>query len=295
MSKKAFLFPGQGAQFVGMGKDLCDHPEVRRLYKRANEILGFDISNLCFTGPETELNKTDISQPAILVTSLAMLEVYKEKPDYAEPDAAAGLSLGEYTALVAVGALSFDDAVHLVERRGTFMQKACEVVPGGMASVIGFNKEAIKNICASVGGIVVIANLNGPQVVISGENNALAEATAKIKAAGAKRVIPLKVAGAFHSPLMEVAEKKLREELEKINIQTPRRPVISNVTAGYVRTPDEIKTCLARQVTSPVLWEDSMRRLIAEGFSDFYEIGPGNVLTSLMQRIESSVKCHPCS
>lgn len=312
--KTAFLFPGQGAQFVGMGKDLYDnYPVARRMFDKANEIVGFDIAKICFEGPDTELNKTNICQPAILIMSLAALETLRANPPRCESGlrftpqsaihnlqslhASAGLSLGEYTALAVNGALSFEDAVHIVERRGTFMQEACERHPSGMVSIIGLERAKVEEICkaaAGKGGVVNVANLNSPgQIAISGDNESLKTASEMAKAAGARKVIPLKVAGAFHSALMKSAEDKLRIELDKIKINTITKPVVSNVTADYVRTPDEIKSCLARQVTSPVLWEDSMRRLVKEGVKEFYEIGPGNVLSGLMQRIDSTVTCLP--
>lgn len=291
--KTALLFPGQGAQFVGMGKDIAqNHPTARKLFARANQIIGFDLAKLCFEGPEDELNKTNICQPAILVMSLVALEVLKEQSKLPKFDALAGLSLGEYTALAAGGTLTFDDAVRIVERRGTFMQEACNQHPSGMAAVMGIPPDKIKEVLAKVNGVIGIANLNTPgQVVISGDNKAIEEASAKLKEAGAKKVIPLKVAGAFHSPLMKSAEDKLKIELQKINIKPPTAPIISNVTADYVTDPARIKDNLSRQVVSSVLWEASMRKLIQDGFKTFYEIGPGNTLTGMMQRIDSTVQC----
>jgi [acyl-carrier-protein] S-malonyltransferase len=290
--KTALLFPGQGAQFVGMGKRLFEQePRAKELYQRANSIFGFDIAKICFEGPEVELNKTSICQPAILLHSLVAMAIMKEKGELPEWSASAGLSLGEYTALVAAEALSFDDALRLVERRGTFMQEDCDKVKSTMASVVGLDRQKINEVCSAVGGIVGIANLNSPdQIVISGEFNAVQQANEKLTQAGAKRVIPLKVAGAFHSPLMKSAQDKLKIELTKVNIKTPIKDVISNVTADYARTPEQIRDNLSRQVASPVLWADSMQKLINDGYDTFYEIGPGKVLAGLMRRINATVK-----
>ncbi|MEK7309745.1 MAG: ACP S-malonyltransferase [Planctomycetota bacterium] len=289
--KTALLFPGQGAQMVGMGKKLYEQEtRAKELFQRANTILGFDLAKICFEGSQDELNKTNICQPAILVTSLVAFYVMQEKGQLPDWSASAGLSLGEYTALVVAGALSFDDAVRLVERRGAFMQQDCDKTKSTMASVLGLDREKIQGVCTAVGGIVGIANINSvDQIVISGELNAVQQASAKLTEAGAKRVIPLKVAGAFHSPLMKPAQDKLKTELVKVNIKTPVKDVISNVTADYVRSPEQIRDNLSRQVASPVLWADSMQKLVNDGYDNFYEIGPGKVLSGLIKKVSDKV------
>ena len=291
--KTALLFPGQGAQFVGMGQVLYEqHSIAREFYDKADRILGFPLTKFCFTGPEEELNKTNICQPALLVTSYVAMKVLKFAGGLPEWNCAAGLSLGEYTALAVSGALSFEDAIRIVERRGAFMQEDCNKVRSTMASVTGgLDRKKIEEVLATINGIVVVANLNSPgQIVISGEVGAIQQASEKLVQAGARKVTVLKVAGAFHSPLMKTAETRLGAELAKINIKMPTNAVISNVTADYVKTPEEIRNNLSRQVSNPVLWADSMQRLINDGFDNFYEIGPGKVLSGLMLRINPKMK-----
>ncbi|OHB71398.1 MAG: [acyl-carrier-protein] S-malonyltransferase [Planctomycetes bacterium RBG_16_43_13] len=298
MKRCAFLFPGQGAQYVGMGKDFYDKLQsVRDLYKRASEILGFDIAQLCFEGPQETLNKTDICQPALLVTSIATLEFYKTNVDISTLNCsfAAGLSLGEHTALAFAGAIKFEDAVGLVKKRGQFMQEACDAVKSSMVSILGLDREKVKVACDSVSsiGIVTIANINCPgQIVISGDDKALAAASEKCKELGARRAIPLQVAGAYHSPLMKSAQDKLKLELAKVKITKPTMPVIANVSAKPVTEPEEIKTALSTQVVNSVLWEDSMRYMIGQGITAFYEFGPGRVLTGLAKKITPDLELH---
>ena len=281
-----FLFPGQGAQYVGMGRSLCERfPAARAVFDRANKLLGFDLAKICFDGPAEELTKTDISQPAILTCSIAALAAMGNPP----AAAAAGLSLGEYTALVGAGAIDFDQAVPLVHDRGRYMQEACDLRPGTMASIIALDRAKVEQAIheASPAGTVAIANINCPgQIVISGEVAAVEKACEIAKQLGAKMAIKLNVAGAFHSPLMQPARVKLVERLRSVEIREPGFIVVSNVTGLPIQTPGEICDHLARQVTSPVLWEDSMRHLLGMGIREFAEIGPGKVLAGLMKRIE---------
>ena len=294
--KTAFLFPGQGAQYPGMGKDFYENfKEAREIFNHACEILGFDIIKLCFNGKQEELNKTSICQPAILVTSIAIFEVLKKNSIIQINDckAAAGLSLGEYTAHVSAGSIAFADAARLVHKRGLFMQEACDSNPGGMVSIIGLEDEKVEQICSEVEhiGIICAANYNCPgQVVLAGEKSVLEKASILAKERGAKMVIPLKVGGAFHSNLMSPASDKLSKELESTPISKPKVPIIANISAKYVTEPNEIKASLAKQLDSPVRWHQSMKILIQDGFNRFYEIGPGKSLSGLMKRIDASQK-----
>jgi [acyl-carrier-protein] S-malonyltransferase len=294
----AILFPGQGAQAVGMGKDVHDAlPAARDLFRQASDILGLDLAKLCFEGPQDQLTRTDVSQPAILVTSLALLEGVKaRRPEWlAEATATAGLSLGEYTALVFAGVLTFAEAVWLIQQRGKAMQDACAASPGGMASVLGLETAKVAEACAHAQqqglGVVIPANLNSPgQVVISGAKPAVEAAAAKAKELGARRALPLAVAGAFHSPLMAPAQAALKTALQDVLITPARIPVWSNVTAAPMREPAEIRRLLGEQVVSPVRWEEAMRAMAAAGVRRVVEVGPGTVLTGLMKKIDASVE-----
>ena len=292
MGKTAFLFPGQGAQFVGMGKDVAAAvPEAREVYERADRILGFGLSKICFEGPEDRLTATDISQPAIMVTSLAVLAAIRTTPagSQLKADAAAGLSLGEYTALVAAGAIEFDDAVRLTHLRGRFMQEACDAQGSGMVSLIGVDEAQAEKICAAArqAGIIWPANYNCPgQVVVSGVRAACEKAAAIAESMGAQRAVPLAVAGGFHSPLMTPAREKLAPELRGLRFQEPKFPVVANVTGDYYSGAAAAADLLTRQVDGAVRWQQGVQRLIADGFDRFVEIGPGRVLTGLLKRID---------
>jgi [acyl-carrier-protein] S-malonyltransferase len=293
--KNVLLFPGQGAQFVGMGKDLYEKFDyVRQIYDTADQIVGFKLSRICFEGPEDELTATRVSQPAIFVTSLAALEVFRRaKGGEDSVFATCGLSLGEYTALVFAGSISFEDALKVVQKRGQFMQEACDVSPGGMISVIGLSYEKVEEIVkkAAEKGVISPANYNSPaQIALSGDNSALEEASTLAKEAGAKRVVPLKVAGAFHSALMTPAARRLEPFLREAQIRRPEINFISNVTGKYASTGEEVGNNLIAQVDHPVLWSQSMELLLTEGVQKFCEIGPGNVLSGLLRRISDSAE-----
>ncbi|MBM4054492.1 MAG: ACP S-malonyltransferase [Planctomycetes bacterium] len=294
MRKTAFLFPGQGTQLVGMGKDFYrQYKDAREVFDQANDVLGFDLASLCFEGNQEELNKTSLCQPAILVTSFAILQVLKKSSFFETStcDAVAGLSLGEYTAHVAAGSLAFADAVKLVYKRGVYMQEACEMNPGGMVSVIGLDDAKIEQICDELKpfGVICAANYNSPgQVVISGETTMLEKAALLAKERGARMAIPLKVHGAFHSDLMSPASDKLSSELKSTAISRSKIPVVANIHADYVAEPEEIRMSLAKQLNSPVRWSQSMLKLIQDGISQFYEIGPGKTLSGLMKKIDAT-------
>lgn len=290
MSKTALLFAGQGAQTVGMGKDLAAAcPSARAWFDRANSALGYDLSSICFTGPETELIKTENAQPGIFLVSWVAFQLLKERVPALKFEATAGLSLGEFTALTAAGAMSFEDGLRIVRQRGRFMQEACDVTRGGMAAVIGLDEAPTREVCAEAG--VALANLNCPgQFVISGEADKIAKACELAKAKGAKGAIPLPVAGAYHSPLMAGAQPKLQAELAKVKLSSPTVPVVSNVTAKPHGNPGEISARLVEQVTSSVRWEESMRYLLAQGLTCFVELGPGTVLTGFMKRIDKTAQ-----
>ena len=288
MSKTALLFAGQGAQVAGMGNDLAEKfPSAKNWFDRANAALGYDLVNICFEGPEADLTKTENAQPGIFLVSWVAFQLLKEQVPSLKFEATAGLSLGEFTALTAAGAMSFEDGLRVVRARGQFMQEACDATRGGMAAIIGLDEAPTREVCAEAG--VVLANLNCPgQLVISGEAEKIAKACELAKAKGAKRALPLTVAGAYHSPLMASARPKLENELAKIKISSPVVPVISNVTAQAHGDATEISVRLVEQVTSSVLWENSMRYLLAQGFTRFIELGPGTALSGFMKRIDKS-------
>jgi [acyl-carrier-protein] S-malonyltransferase len=297
MSRLAFLFPGQGAQVVGMGKGAHDSlPAARALFDRARDVLGYSLAELCFDGPAEKLDSTVHSQPALFVCSLAALELLQQQsPDVvAACSATAGLSLGEYTALVFAGVLDFESGLRVVQERGAAMQAAADANPSGMSSLLGLEREQVQQICdqAREHDVLQIANLLCPgNIVVSGHKSACDRAGKLAEAAGAMKVIPLSVAGAFHTPLMESAVARLKNALATVSLKKPRIAVISNVDAQSHDDPEQIRDLLIQQVVRPVRWEDSMRNMLGQGVTKFYEIGPGKVLKGLLKRIDRKVEC----
>lgn len=284
---KAYVFPGQGAQFSGMGKELYESsPEAKALMDKANDILGFRITDIMFAGTDEELKATKVTQPAIFIHSVALALC---TPGLERPDMVGGHSLGEFSALVAAGAVSFEDGLKLVAVRANEMQKCCEKVPGTMAAIIGLPTEKVEEICGSIDGVVIPANYNcDGQIVISGEKDAVLAACEACKQAGAKRALPLAVSGAFHSPLMEPARAELAKAIEATEVRAPRCPIYQNVTALPETDPVRIKENLLKQLTSPVRWTQSVKNMLADGATEFTELGPGTVLQGLVKRISGA-------
>ena len=283
--KQAYVFPGQGAQFSGMGKDLYEmNAEAKALFDKANEILGFNISEIMFGGTADELKQTKVTQPAVFLHSVILAKVMN-----IQPAAVAGHSLGEFSALVAAGALSFEDGLRLVSKRAMAMQKCCESQPGGMAAILNLEDAVVEQVCGEIDGVVVAANYNCPgQLVISGADEAVNEACEKLKAAGAKRALRLPVGGAFHSPLMEAARAELEQAIAEVEFKTPVCPIYQNVDAMPQTDAEVIKANLIAQLTAPVRWTQIAKNMIADGVESFTELGPGNVLQGLIKKVDAN-------
>lgn len=285
--KKAYVFPGQGSQFTGMGKDLYENSErAKALFDKANEILGFSITDIMFEGSAEELKQTKVTQPAVFLHSVILAEVLG-----VEPQAVAGHSLGEFSALVVAGALSFEDGLRLVAKRAMAMQKCCEAQPGAMAAILALEDEVVEQICDQTEGVVVAANYNCPgQLVISGASESVDAACEKLKAAGARRALRLPVGGAFHSPLMEAAREELEQAIAEVEFHTPKCPIYQNVDAKPQSDPEQIKQNLIAQLTSPVRWTQIMREMVADGVDSFVELGPGAVLQGMIKKLGAQVE-----
>ncbi len=291
---KAYIFPGQGAQFVGMGKDLYENSDIgKKLFKQANEILGYNITDLMFEGTDEDLKQTKVTQPAIFLHSVILAKALGEK---FAPDMVAGHSLGEFSAIVAAGGLSFEDGLMLVYKRALAMQEACEIEPSGMAAIVGLDAGIVEKACSDINEIVVPANYNCPgQLVISGSERGIDTAVEKLTALGAKRALKLKVGGAFHSPIMEPARIKLESAINETNFKEPICPVYQNVTALPVKDPDEIKNNLKAQLTAPVKWTQTTMNMLAYGADLFIEVGPGKVLQGLIKKVKREVETQSAS
>ncbi len=287
---KAYVFPGQGAQFVGMGKDLYDNsPIAKELFEQANEILGFRITDIMFSGTDEDLKATKVTQPAIFLHSVILSKVLG---DAFQPDMVAGHSLGEFSALVANGTLNFEDGLRLVSKRAMAMQKACEAEPSTMAAILGLEDHVVEEICAKVDGVVVAANYNCPgQLVISGAIPAVEKACELCTEAGAKRALILQVGGAFHSPLMEPAREELAEAIKNTTFNAPKCAVYQNVVARGITSPTEIQENLVAQLTAPVRWTQTMNQMLADGLTEVIEVGPGKVLQGLFKKVDRALPC----